>query len=115
MYVIVTSTAHGITNQSFKKLITSAPRVGIIRLSLRNIKRPKFARKQNIISAMGRNTRSSFFSIGQRIFCRLLRWQLKPLVFTKKVLKTENYYFINLMLNVLFFIINTQTEYIIIC
>jgi len=58
----------GSTNQSFRKLITSAPILGTTRPSLIDLSAPKLNSTHIIINAMGMKSLVSERSIGQKIF-----------------------------------------------
>ena len=58
--------ADGSTIQSFKKLMTSAPKAGMTRASLTERRALKLKSMQNIINAMGANSFNSCLCIGHK-------------------------------------------------
>ena len=66
-YNSVNIIVEGKTNQSFKKLILSAPMLGTIKLSLIDLRVPKLKSMHSIINAIGTKSFISERLIGQKI------------------------------------------------
>lgn len=79
----------GNTSHSFKKLMTSAPTLGTIKLSLTDLNVPKLNSMHNIIKPRGRNSLISERLIGQKIFCSC--WDMVGLVSSDTIAPLRKY------------------------